>query len=138
MAAGAVAATIWGVLEPLDQRLCGYDYSDIAVLGKAVTRGRGWRPVGFAIHAANGMVFGAAYNELRKRLAVEPRRLALALALAEHVALFPLGVLVDRYHPARGEPGVPRLISARAFVQATVRHAFFGVVLGRLAGPATS
>jgi hypothetical protein len=138
MMAGAAAATIWGLLEPLDQRLFHYDYSDIAVLGKAVTRGRGWRPAGFAIHAANGMVFGAAYHELRQRLAVDPRRLALGFALAEHMALFPLGALVDRYHPARGQPGVPRLTTARAFVQATVRHALFGVVLGRLAGPATS
>jgi hypothetical protein len=64
-------------------------------------------------------------------------KLALALALAEHVALYPLSGLIDRYHPARGEPGVPPLLtSPRAFAQAAWRHALFGAVLGALAtGP---
>ena len=134
MVAGATAATLWGLLEPLDQRLFRYDYSDIAVLGKALTRGPGWRAAGYAAHAVNGAIFGAAFYELASRLPVNPRRLAVGFALAEHVALFPLGGLVDRYHPARGEPGVPPIgRSGRAFAQATVRHAVFGVVLGRLA-----
>jgi hypothetical protein len=133
-AAGAVAATVWGLAEPLDQRLQRCDYSDIAVLGKAVTRGSRWRAAGFAIHAANGAIFGLVFDELRRRVSVEPRKLAVAMALAEHSALFPLGALVDRYHPARGEPGVaPVLTSRRAFAQATWRHLLFGTVLGRLA-----
>jgi hypothetical protein len=132
-AAGAAAATIWGLLEPLDQRALRYDYSDVAVLGKAVTRGRAWRPVGLTLHAANGAVFGLAYEAASRRLGVDRRRLALGLALAEHVALFPLSSIVDRHHPARGEPGVPPLLNARAFAQATWRHAVFGIALGRLA-----
>jgi hypothetical protein len=133
-AAGAGAATVWGLVESLDQRLLRHDYSDIALLGKFITRGPGWRPLGFAIHAVNGAVFGLAYDEARRRTDADPRRLALGLALAEHVALFPLGAVVDRHHPARGEPGVARLFSARAFAQATWRHALFGVLMGRLAG----
>jgi hypothetical protein len=135
-AAGAVAATAWALLEPLDKRILRCDYSDVAVLGKAVTRGPGWPAVGLALHAFNGAVFGLAYDAARRRVAVEPRRLALAMALAEHVALYPLSYFVDRYHPARGEKGVPPLLAnARAFGQATVRHAVFGLVLGRLARP---
>jgi hypothetical protein len=132
--AGAAAATAWGLLEPLDRRLLGYDYSDVALLGKLVTRGRGWRAAGFALHALNGVSFGLAFHEARRRTDIDPRRLALGMALAEHVLLYPLSGLVDRYHPARGEDGVPPLLtSPRAFAQATVRHAVFGVVLGRLA-----
>jgi hypothetical protein len=127
--AGAAAATVWGALEPVDQRLFRYGYSDVAVLGKWVTRGPHWRSVGFALHAANGAAFGLAYDELNRTRGWS----AFRLALAEHVALFPLGVLVDRYHPARGTPGVPRLVHPKAFGQATVRHALFGAVLGRLA-----
>jgi hypothetical protein len=133
-AAGALAATAWGLLEPADRRLFRCDYFDIALLGKAVTRGRGWRAAGFTLHAVNGAVFGLAFEEVRRRTGAEPRRLALGLALAEHVALYPLSYLVDRFHPARGEAGVPPLLTnPRAFGQATVRHAIFGVVLGRLA-----
>ena len=133
-AAGAVAATAWGLAEPLDRRLFRCDYSDIALLGKAVTRGRAWPVAGFALHAMNGAVFGLAYHEVRSRVPIPPRRLAFAAALAEHVALYPLAYFVDRYHPARGEPGLPPLLrNPRAFAQAGVRHALFGVLLGRLA-----
>jgi hypothetical protein len=132
-AAGATAAIVWGAQEPIDQRLFGCDYSDIALLGKAVDRRR-WRALGFAMHAANGAVFGLVYDAARRRVPFEPRRLAVAMALAEHVALYPLSYLVDRYHPARGDPGVPPLLgNPRAFAQATWRHALFGWVLGRLA-----
>ena len=133
-AAGAAAAAVWGLLEPLDQRLLRCDYSDVAVLGKGVTRGRHWRLAGFALHAANGAVFGVVFDELRKRVRVSPRRLAVRLALAEHLSLYPLCYFIDRHHPARGEPGVPPLLeNPRAFAQATWRHAVFGTVLGRLA-----
>jgi hypothetical protein len=132
--AGAVAATAWGVAEPLDQRLLRCDYSDVALLGKAFTRSRAWRPLGFALHAANGALFGLAFEEVRRRTGWRARPLALGMALAEHVALYPLAVLVDRFHPARGEPGVPVLATnPRAFAQATWRHAFFATLLGRLA-----
>ena len=133
-AAGAVAATAWGLAEPLDRRLLRYDYSDVALLGKAVTRGPRWRAVGLALHAANGAIFGLAFEAVRRRTAIGQQRLAVGLALAEHVTLFPLSYFVDRHHPARGEPGIPPLLtSGRAFAQASWRHALFGAVLGRLA-----
>lgn len=130
-AAGAAAAGVWALQEPLDQRLFHYDYSDVAVLGKAVTAGSRWWLAGIAMHVANGALFGIVYDEARCRTAVEPRKLALAMALGEHIALFPLSYFVDRYHPRRGDRGVPPLLkSSRAFGQATWRHALFGLVLG--------
>jgi hypothetical protein len=131
--AGAAAALVWGAIEPLDRRLFRHDYLDVAVLGKAFTQGQGWRPLGFALHALNGAIFGAVYYEIARRGSRDRRRLALELALVEHLALFPTGRLVDRYHPARGQPGVVRLFSLPAFGQATVRHALFGKLLGALA-----
>ncbi|MDQ3380175.1 MAG: hypothetical protein M3546_07605 [Actinomycetota bacterium] len=135
--AGAVAAGVWAVQEPLDQRLFGCDYSDVAIVGKALTRGAGWRPVGLALHVTNGALFGLAYHQAPQIMpGVGPRRLALGMALAEHVALYPLCYLVDRYHPARGEPGIsPLFTNPRAFAQATWRHAVFGLVLGAFARP---
>ena len=130
--AGAAATGVWALLEPLDRRLLRHDYSDVALLGKWVTRGPLWPAVGVAWHLGNGAAFGLALHALRRRTGAEPRRLALGLALAEHVSLYPLSALVDRHHPARGEPGVVDVWSPRAFVQATLRHALFGAVLGRL------
>jgi len=116
-AAGAVAALVWGLQEPLDRRVFGCDYSDVLFLG------RGRRSLGFAVHIANGALFGIAFDAARQRLDVDQRRLALALALGEHLALWPLITVVDR----------DLVTSPRAFAQATYRHALFGVLLGRLA-----
>ncbi len=121
-AAGAAAATAWGALEPLDQRVFRCSYSDVALVGKAITRGPAWRRAGFAVHALNGTVFGVVYEAVRRRTSAEPRRLALTLAVAEHAALWPLMYFVDR----------KLAVSPRAFAQGTYRHALFGVLLGRL------
>jgi hypothetical protein len=132
-AAGATAATVWALQEPLDQRVFRHDYSDVALLGKLFTRGPSWWRVGFALHCANGALFGLVFDQARRRIEIDQRRLAVAMATTEHLTLFSLGALVDRYHPARGEPGLASVFSKRAFAQATWRHGLFGWVLGRLA-----
>jgi hypothetical protein len=131
-AAGVAAAWVWAAVEPLDTRLAGWDYRDVALLGKALTRGRAWPLVGLALHGANGAVFGVALEAARRSTGKDARRLAVGLALAEHLTLFPLGALVDRIHPARGEPGVAPMFTLRGFALETWRHALFGAVLGRL------
>jgi hypothetical protein len=131
--AGAVAATAWALVEPLDRRLFRCRYSDVLLLGKAITPGRLAWPIGLAMHAANGALFGLAFDRTRRRLPIPKARLALGMALGEHLALYPLSFFVDRYHPARGTDGVPPMLTnPRAFAQATVRHALFGLLLGRL------
>jgi hypothetical protein len=131
--AGALAASAWSLVEPIDQRVFRSDYSDVLLLGKTFTRGGLAWPVGFAIHAANGALFGLAFDRVRRRVPYSKERVAIGMALAEHVALYPLSYFVDRYHPARGQAGIPPLVTnARAFAQATIRHAVFGVLLGRL------
>ena len=78
--AGGAAAAVWGLVEPIDQRLFRFPYSDIAIL-----------------------------------------------------VTYPLTLLTDRFHPARGAPELPPMSrSGRAFAQATFRHLLFGVVLGLL------
>lgn len=131
-AVGAAAATVWGLQEPLDRIVFRSRYSDVAILGKLATRGPGWRAAGFAIHAANGAAFGLAYEGARRRTGWDARRLAVGMALAEHLALYPFSAVTDRYHPARGEPDMPAIArSPRAFLQATWRHWLFGTLLGR-------
>jgi hypothetical protein len=129
--AGAVAAGVWAAQSPLDQRVFGVPYLDQELLGKAVTRGRGWHPVGLALHVANGALFGAAYANVAPALPIPAWARGPAAGLAEHLATWPLTVLVDERHPARDE--LPRLArSAPAFAQATWRHLLFGVVLGEI------
>lgn len=128
---GAVAAAIWALQQPLDKAVFSYPFDDVELLGKAVTRDSGWYPIGFALHVQNGAVFGATYANIAPLLPIRPPFRGPAAALTEHVALWPLGALADRYHPARND--LPRLArSRRAFAQATWRHLLFGIVLGEL------
>jgi hypothetical protein len=129
--AGAVAAGVWAVQQPLDQKVFGVRYDDTELLGKAVTRGRAWPVVGLAMHLANGAVFGAVYANVARRVPLPSWLRGPAAGLGEHVASWPLVLVTDRIHPARDE--LPTLgTSAAAFAQATYRHLLFGAILGEL------
>ena len=129
--AGAAAAIVMTLEQPLDKRLFDSRYDDVEILGKLVTRGDGWQPIGFALHVQNGAILGAAYARLKPSLRGPAVLRGLVAGLIEHLATWPMTALVDRYHPARKE--LPRLAAnPRAFGQATIRHAVFGIVLGLL------
>jgi hypothetical protein len=130
-AAGAIGAAVWAAQEPLDKRVFGVEYSDVELLGKAVTRGDEWPAVGFAMHLANGAVFGAGYALAKPFLPGPAVLRALTAAMTEHLSTWPFIGLAERVHPARGE--LPRLAgNPRAFAQATWRHVLFAVVVGVL------
>jgi hypothetical protein len=134
--AGAAAATTWSLVEPLDRRLFRFPYSDVAFLGKAVTRGPLWRPVGLVAHAANGAAAGVVFQALDRRLGGSTLRNAIAFAMVENLAAYPLTAITDRVHPARGDADLPPLArSPRGFAQATFRHLVFGIVLGLILRP---
>jgi hypothetical protein len=129
--AGAVAAGVWAAQSPLDSRVFGVAYLDEELLGRWVTRGQGWHRIGWALHLANGALFGALYANVAPRLPLPVWARGPAAGLAEHFATWPLVPVVDRVHPARDD--LPTLGgSARAFAQATWRHVLFGAVLGEL------
>jgi hypothetical protein len=129
--AGAVAAAVWAAQQPLDMKVFGVPYDDTELLGKSVTRSPAWRPVGLAVHLANGAVFGAAYAAAVPRLPLPSWSRGPAAALAEHAATWPLMLAVPQVHPARADLP-PLFANPRALAQATWRHLLFGVVLGEL------
>jgi hypothetical protein len=131
--AGAVAAAAWGLVEPLDQKWFRFPYSDIAILGKFATRGPHWRAAGWAMHIINGAVAGLVFWVLFERIGTNAFWFAIAFAMVEHLVTYPLTLLTDRFHPARGAPELPAMArSGRSFAQATFRHLLFGIVLGVL------
>ncbi len=130
-ACGALAAALWAAQQPLDKLVFKCDYDDVTLLGKTVTQADGWYPLGFAMHAANGAVFGAVYANVAPTLPIPAPLRGPAAALLEHLALWPLVRFSDRFHPAR--LSMPPLVGNRAaFAQATWRHLLFGLVLGEL------
>jgi hypothetical protein len=129
--AGAAAATLWAVQQPLDKRVLDSRYDDVELLGKMVTHRPGWRPIGLAMHAANGAAFGATFALARPHLPGPPFAQAVTAAMAENFGFWPLGRLIDRFHPARRELE-PLTGNRRALAQATWRHLVFGAALGVL------
>jgi hypothetical protein len=120
--AGAVAAGVWAVQQPLDKRIFGVDYDDAEILGKLVTRGRTWPLVGTVLHMTNGALFGAVYANVAPAAPLPPTLRGPAAGLLEHLASWPLAVLA-----------APEMSSSpRAFAQSTWRHLVFGVVFGEL------
>ena len=92
--AGAAAAGVWALQQPLDKRVFGVDYDDAELLGKTVTQGPAWPLVGGVWHIANGAVFGSGaggqqlmidnYDSMKTR---GPRTVAptfIANALTDH------------------------------------------------------
>lgn len=126
-----LAAAVWALEQPLDKLLFGSDYDDVELLGRAVVGGEGWYPAGVAMHIGNGALFGAVYANVAPVLPLPTVLRGPTCALSEHLALWPLTALTDRFHPARKQ--LPALSgNRRAFAQATVRHLLFGIVLGEL------
>jgi hypothetical protein len=132
-AAGAAAAFVWAATEPLDKPIFGCRYSDVEFLGKGVTRGPAWRIIGFAMHLANGALFGAIYANSKHRLSGSPAARGLAAGMIEHLLSWPATAIADRVHPARDEL-VSLSGNKAAFAQATWRHALFGATLGVVEG----
>jgi hypothetical protein len=127
--AGAAAAAVWAAQQPLDKRIFGVEYDDAELVGRlAHLRGPAARPGGLALHLVNGALFGAAYANAAPSLP-GPRALrGPAAALTEHLATWPLMIVVDRL-----DLGLPKLWGdPKAFAQATWRHVLFGAVLGEL------
>jgi hypothetical protein len=130
-ACGAAAAWVWALQQPLDKRVFSSEYDDVELLGKSVTRSEGWLPLGLAMHAGNGALFGAVYANLAPTMPIPAPLRGPVAGLIEHLAFWPLGVISDRFHPARKD--LPQLKGNRAaFAQAAWRHLLFGLVLGEL------
>ena len=100
--AGAVATVVMTLEQPLDKRLFDSKYDDVEILGKLVTRGDDWRPIGFALHVQNGAILGAAYARLKPSLPGPAVLRGLLVGLIEHVATWPLtGCSTATTPPAR-------------------------------------
>jgi hypothetical protein len=128
---GAVAAAVWALAQPLDKLAFKSSYDDVELLGRALTAGERWYPLGLAFHVWNGAVFGAVYANVAPAVPVPAFARGPAVALAEHLAFWPLTGVSDRLHPARDQlPPLAR--NRRAFGQSAWRHLVYGIVLGEL------
>jgi hypothetical protein len=117
--AGAVAAGVWLVQQPLDKRIFGWPHDDAELLGRLTGTDPG---TGAVLHIANGALFGAVYSAVAPATPLPEHLRGPAAGLLEHLATWPLTAVA-----------APEMsTSPRAFAQATWRHLLFGFVLGEL------
>lgn len=117
--AGAVAAAVWLVQQPLDKRIFDWPHDDAELLGRLTGVGP---ETGAVLHISNGALFGALYAGVAPALPLPARLRGPAAGLLEHLATWPLTAVA-----------APELTSSpRAFAQSTWRHLLFGGVLGEL------
>jgi hypothetical protein len=134
MLPGIAAAAVWAAAEPLVGRALGVPwYSDARLVGRTLTKGPLWRPLGIAVHLANGATFGAVFAGLGGR----GWKQGVLAAEAESALLWPGMAVIDRIHADRrsGE-WPPLLVNGRVFAYEVVVHAIFGAVLGALVSEA--
>src|SRR4051794_41770454 len=110
--AGAVATVVMTLEQPLDKRVFDSRYDDVEILGKLVTRGDHWRPIGWVLHVQNGAMLGAAYARHRPSRPESALLRGLLAGLVAPLATRPPSVLFARYHPP--PKGVPKLVGRRA------------------------
>src|ERR1041384_4108223 len=83
--AGAAAASVWILQQPLDRRVFGVPYDDAELLGRWIAPSGPWQPLGLAMHLGNGALFGAVYANVAPSLPV-PRGLRGPMAgMVEHL-----------------------------------------------------
>ena len=117
--AGAAAAGVWLLQQPLDKRIFGWPHDDAELLARLTGTDIA---TGTVLHVANGALFGAVYASVAPAVPLPARLRGPAAGLLEHLATWPLTALV-----------APEMTSSpRAFAQSTWRHVLFGFVLGEL------
>ena len=117
--AGAAAAGVWLLQQPLDKRIFDWPHDDAELLGRLTGTDA---TTGALLHLGNGALFGAVYANAAPAVPLAPRLRGPAAGLLEHLATWPLTALV-----------APEMTSSpRAFAQSTWRHVLFGFVLGEL------
>lgn len=130
MTPGIAAAAVWAAAEPVVGRALGVPwYSDARLVGRTLTTGPLWRPLGIAVHLATGATFGAVFAGLGGR----GWKQGVLAAEAESALLWPGMAVIDRIHLDRRSGAWPPLLgNGRVFAYEVVVHAIFGAVLGTL------
>jgi hypothetical protein len=127
--AGATAAAFWIAVEPVTRRLTGGTHRELRLISGTLAGERGGDSLGWAVHLANGAVFGLAF----RRLGGHGVRRAVVAAQAENAILWPGMAIVDRIHPDVRSGRWPRLFSDHGTIAQEIgSHVVFGVVLGAL------
>lgn len=130
--AGLAASIAYLAMMVLDMRLLHYPQNDLVLQGRmAPVPRRLWLPAGLVMHCSFGILLALVYGLLaRDHLPGPPWLRGVLLASGENLLIWPLTLLIDRFHPAVRDGQMPPMNTWRCFTQAVLRHIAFGAVLG--------
>lgn len=130
-AVGAVAGVAWKGIEPLLQREFRSPYSDAGIASRFFSPSVAAE---YATQAVGGALFGAAFARFGGRGITS----AVAAALVENAALWPLVAIAQRHHPDVQSGRWPKPFLDPGSIEVSFTgHAIFGVLLGALLDPPT-
>ena len=134
--AGVVGALGYLAEQELDRRVVNARSDDLILLGGLVTsEASGWRLIGLGMHLMAGAAFGVVFEAVVAPLLRGPYWLrGIVMGQAENAALWPIVVLVDRFHPAVRSGVLAPLNRPVYFAQSVLRHIALGAVLGLVLG----
>lgn len=133
---GAVAGVVGGVahamVNEVDRKILNHEADDLILLGGVFTDDSQLaRKIGICMHLNFAAMFGAAFAMLlRPQNDRDALRKGIGFALAENFTLFPLGILVDKYHPYVRSGMSDPFFHPTSLVQATLRHLALGAGIG--------
>lgn len=113
-----------------DLALTGNRVNDFRLLAQFGPFANRWRLTGPAIHLANSAALGGVYAAVEPWLAGPGWARGMLFASVENALLWPLVLLVDRFHPATTSGDLPTYNRWPAFGWEALRHVVYGVVLG--------
>jgi hypothetical protein len=128
--AGLLAGAAFAMAMEVDLALTDNGVNDFRLLGQYGPLAQHWRYTGPVTHAFNSALLGAVYASIEPSLHGPEWARGMTFALAEHMLLWPLVVLIDGVHPAIARGELARFNSVSAFGWETLRHAAYGLVLG--------
>ena len=134
--AGIGGGVAYLAAQELDRRIVNPRSNDLVLLGGLVTdRPAAWRPLGLALHLLAAAVFGLVFETVVAPRLPGPYWLrGVVMAQIENVTLWPLVLLIDRFHVAVKRGDLASLSRPVYFGQAVWRHLALGAVLGALLG----
>ena len=127
LAGSAYMAAVWA-----DGKLSSHPYNDLKLVGQMVTtRSPWWQLQGVAGHYGFSVVMALLYARYARAALPGPGWLrGILFLMLENTVLYPLGLLIDRYHSGVRAGELPPMMTWKTFWGQVVRHIAFGAVLG--------
>lgn len=138
VAVGLAGAVAYLLAQEVDRRVGDPRANDLLLIGGMLTRQRrAGLIIGVILHHLGGISLALLFERWAARRLWGPSWLrGVVLVQIENASLWPLCLLLDRFHPLIRSGELAPLNTPVGFLQQAWRHLALGVVIGALLGPA--